>query len=80
MAEPKCTRQRNVMLLLQNQSHFMGNEKNACIISRAYTLILILRGNVSGNSYAEGTQIISCLSHGKDSKKDSLHTRTYKTL
>lgn len=33
--------------------------------------------NVSGNSYAEGTQIVSCLSHGKDSKKDSLHSRTY---
>lgn len=36
-----------------------------------------LSENVSGNSYAGGTQIVSCLSHGKDSKKDSLQSRTY---
>lgn len=33
---------------------FYGNENNTCIISRAYTLILILCENVSGNSYAGG--------------------------
>lgn len=55
----------------------MGNENNTCIISRAYTLILILCENVSGNSYAGGTKIVSFLSHGKDGKKDSLHSRTY---
>lgn len=65
------------MLLLRNQSYFMGNEKNTCIISMDYTLILTLRENVSGNSYAGGTQIVSCLSHGKDRKQDSLHTKTY---